>query len=80
MKGEIPCPREGHTACVIEDRHMVIIGGWNSDNEIIFNEIYVYDIETSFWRIINKKNGDSISDRESQTATIIKDHIYYFGG
>lgn len=80
-KGETqPMEREGHSACVLEDRYMLIIGGWNSDTEKIFDDMYIFDTNNNTWRIIEKKQGDMISNRESQSATLINGEIFLFGG
>ena len=53
--GTIPPPREGHSACVIDDHYMLIIGGWNSDTEKIFDEIFLFDTNQNEWRLIENK-------------------------
>ena len=35
--------REGHSICVLQNRYLLIMGGWNSDNEEICNEIWLFD-------------------------------------
>jgi len=58
-KGEnTPMEREGHSVCVLEDRYMLVVGGWNSDTEKIFDDIFIYDTSNNTWRLIDKRQGD----------------------
>ncbi len=59
---------------------MVLIGGWNIDLGKIFNNMYVFDSANNIWKIIEKITGDEICEREAQTATLINNDIYIFGG
>ncbi len=51
--------------CVLNDRYMLVIGGWNSDTEKIFNEMWIFDTQKLIWRQITTFSGDEISERES---------------
>ena len=57
--------REGHSACVLEDRYMIVIGGWNSDTETIYDEIWIFDSKNKNWCRVTQISGNLISERES---------------
>jgi len=59
---------------------MLVFGGWNSDNEHIYDEMYAFDSVSCMWRIIERKHGSPISARESLSANFINGYIYLFGG
>ncbi|EAS07283.2 kelch motif protein (macronuclear) [Tetrahymena thermophila SB210] len=77
IKGEIPSPREGHASAVLQDRYLVIIGGFNSEIEQIYQDVYVIDTKNK-----TSKNIGTIRMpvRESQSVCVIDDNIYLFGG
>ncbi|CAM6005868.1 unnamed protein product [Sphagnum balticum] len=77
-KGNIPTPREGHSACLIESRYIVIYGGWNGEKT--FDDLYVFDVTTSAWKLIEKRSGAEPIPRESQSCCMIRDYMYVFGG
>lgn len=78
-EGEIPPGREGHTACILQGKYMVIYGGWGS-NEDVLTDTYCYDLEKRTWQQVTKKSGPDPKPRESQASCAIKDYIYIFGG
>jgi len=77
-KGEIPSPREGHSACLFSERYMVVYGGW--DGSQIFNDCYLFDIPHRVWiKVQNKLEAQPIT-REGHSYAMIKNSIYFFGG
>ena len=77
--GDLPIGREGHTACILQDKYMVIYGGWGPKEDIL-TDVHCFDIETKKWSQVNKKLGPDPKPRESQGSCAIKDYIYIFGG
>mgnify|MGYP000875849883 FL=1 len=77
--GDIPEGREGHTACIIYGRYMVIYGGWSS-NEVVLGDTHCFDIEKKKWIPVIKKSGTEPKPRESQASCTVRDNIYIFGG
>lgn len=45
VSGEIPSPREGHSAVALNDRYILVFGGWNG--KTIFNNFYLFDTEVN---------------------------------
>lgn len=52
-KGDVPTPREGHSSNVIDERFLLIMGGFNNETKTIYDDIYLYDSFNSTWRIID---------------------------
>lgn len=77
--GEIPVGREGHTACLLHGKYMVIYGGWGPKEDVL-TDVHCFDIEKKKWSQVIKKSGPDPKPRESQGSCAIKDYIYIFGG
>lgn len=78
-EGNRPPGREGHTACIVHDKYMVVYGGWESNQDVL-TDTYVYDFENNKWSLVIKKSGPVPKPRESQAACAIGEFIYIFGG
>lgn len=77
--GDIPLPREGHSAGVLNDRYIFIYGGWNG--KMIYNNYYLFDTITNIWRKVEPEDPNQEPlIRESHSCSVIKDHFYIFGG
>jgi len=77
-KGDVPTPREGHSACIFNEKYMVVYGGW--DGNQIFNDCYLFDIPQKVWiKVQNKLEAQPIT-REGHSYAMIKNSIYFFGG
>ena len=53
ISGEIPSPREGHSAVGLNDKYILVFGGWNG--KTIFNNFYLFDTEVNEKGIIKQK-------------------------
>jgi len=78
VRGSIPSPREGHSACLFNDRFIVIFGGWNGEET--FSDCYLYDIPEKTWLVVKNKVGCGPSAREGQSCCLLRNSIYLFGG
>lgn len=74
--GEIPSCREGHSSIGLEDRYILVFGGWNG--KTIFNNLFLFDNDNNFWKKIECEN--ELTGRESHSCSLVKDYIYIFGG
>ena len=79
VEGDKPSGREGHTACILQNRYMVVYGGWGPSEDIL-TDVHCYDIERNRWSVVNKRSGPDPKPRESQASCAIGDYIYIFGG
>ena len=78
-EGVKPVGREGHTACIVQDKYMIVYGGWGPTEDVL-TDVHCYDMERNRWSEVIKKSGPDPKPRESQASCAIKDHIYIFGG
>ena len=78
-KGEIPKPRNGHTATFVPSLNsMIMIGGWLGEDALASDEIYSLNLEDFRWKQIH--SNPSISSTNMHTADLYKDIIYIFRG
>lgn len=76
--GRVPGIRDGHSACII-DHYMYIFGGFEEEINQFSCDVHCLDLETMNWRFI-ATTGVPPSYRDFQTATILNDKMYIFGG
>lgn len=77
--GDIPLPREGHSAVPLNDRYVFIYGGWNG--KMVYNNYYLFDSMTNIWRKVEPEDASQEPPiRESHSCCVIKDNFYIFGG
>ncbi|CAF2252329.1 unnamed protein product [Rotaria magnacalcarata] len=76
----VPSPRDGHTACCINDR-MYIFGGFEDDTQQFSNDLFYFDFIESSWHLNQTKIGDVIPQwRDFHSATELDGQMYVFGG
>lgn len=78
VNGVIPCARDGHSACII-DNNMYIFGGFNEEINQFTYQLHCLNLETMTWRYI-LTTGTAPNQRDFQTANVLNDCIYVFGG
>ncbi|UJR20321.1 hypothetical protein I4U23_023452 [Adineta vaga] len=77
---DIPSSRDGHSACVINDR-MYIFGGFEDFSQQFSNDLFYFDFNDSSWHLFNPKIGDHVPQwRDFHSATNIDGRMYIFGG
>ncbi|CAG8782973.1 16174_t:CDS:2 [Gigaspora margarita] len=81
-----PTPREGYTANLLKNGHIVYIGGTEIPNgasretNINMNNIPVFDTDDLIW-IFMTTSGDTVASRNSHSAVLTEDgKIIIFGG
>lgn len=72
----VPGARDGHSACVIENR-MYIFGGFEDETQQFSNEFFSFDFDRSSWHLHQSKTPIS---RDFHSATNINSRMYIFGG
>ncbi|KAJ1521454.1 hypothetical protein ONE63_003122 [Megalurothrips usitatus] len=78
VSGDVPSPRDGHSACVIADR-MYVFGGFTALTEKISNELYYLDLITMRWQHVVQEEFVP-KFRDFHTATKIGPYMFVFGG
>ncbi|XP_033733715.1 kelch domain-containing protein 3-like [Pecten maximus] len=76
--GNIPIARDGHSACVINNK-MFIFGGYEEEVDRFSNEIHAFDFLTMSWSAVHPKGTPAIW-RDFHTATGVGNNMYIFGG
>ncbi|XP_052767382.1 kelch domain-containing protein 3-like [Mya arenaria] len=78
VNGDIPGARDGHSACIINDK-MYIFGGYEEQIDRFSDDIYSFEFATSTWTHIRTK-GRPARWRDFHTAVGVGDVMYVFGG
>ncbi|KAL4237313.1 kelch domain-containing protein 3 [Mactra antiquata] len=77
-KGPRPGARDGHSACVINDK-MYIFGGYEERIDRFSDDIYCFDFNTKSWSYV-RCSGTPARWRDFHTAIGIDNIMYIFGG
>ena len=76
-KTEMPAPKSGHTASVIDGKIYVIGGGFRGNGPYMYlSTVEVYDPETDRWT----QEPDMPVGKSGHEAEVINGNIYIFGG
>ena len=76
-KTEMPAPKSGHTASVIDGKIYVIGGGFRGNGPYMYlSTVEVYDPETDRWT----QEPDMPVGKSGHEAAVINGNIYIFGG
>ncbi|KAJ2961750.1 hypothetical protein NQZ79_g3083 [Umbelopsis isabellina] len=67
-----PSPRYHHTATLLADGRMILIGGFDGNNTVNMNDTYVFDTNALEWSLINA-TGKTPTSRRDHAATILPD-------
>jgi N-acetylneuraminic acid mutarotase len=51
VSGDVPLARDGHSACVVNDK-MYIFGGFEEAYERFTQDLYCLDLRTMIWKLI----------------------------
>ncbi|XP_041352699.1 kelch domain-containing protein 3-like [Gigantopelta aegis] len=76
--GNIPGARDGHSACVINNK-MYIYGGFEVEVDRFFNDVHAFDFNTMTWMEV-KTLGRPACWRDFHTATAVGSTMFVFGG
>jgi hypothetical protein len=83
VSGDIPSPRTGHVAELMEDGKTILIqGGWDpnaegdDDSEVIFDDCYLLDTSTWIWTKLEQTAPSRVGHR----SVHCKGDVYMFGG
>ncbi|XP_067682381.1 kelch domain-containing protein 3-like [Haliotis asinina] len=78
INGPIPGARDGHSACVINNK-MYIFGGYEEEIDRFSNDVHAFDFTSMHW-ISVKANGSPARWRDFHTATAVGSTMFVFGG
>lgn len=67
--GDVPPPRSGH-AMISYGRLILLYGGIDFKEEVAYNDLYTYDIDTCIWQYVGEA-GEEITVRNSHSLAII---------
>ena len=76
--GNVPGARDGHSACVIQNK-MYIFGGYEEWLDRFSNDIHEFSFNTCAWSLL-VTSGTPARWRDFQSATSIGHTMYIFGG
>lgn len=76
--GQVPEARDGHSACVVNQR-MYIFGGFEDLSDRFSRAVYFLDFESMRWQYLRTK-GEPPQWRDFHTASAIGHRIYVWGG
>lgn len=74
---QAPCPRLGHSSCMVDDL-MFVIGG-RADPVNILNDVWVLDSQTNKWKLL-EVSTNTFSPRHRHASVSVDSKIYVFGG
>jgi dynein heavy chain len=77
----IPLPRGSHTATLIQEKYMLIFGGYGGSGYARrdFNDVNILDLESWEWRTI-ECSGDIPEARSGHQAAAVQNNLYIIGG
>ncbi|KAM6469922.1 kelch domain-containing protein 3-like isoform 2-T2 [Liasis olivaceus] len=76
--GHIPCPRQGHSLCVVKGK-IYLFGGCSSKNaEYCLPGVYVFDLDSLTWQKITT-SGLAPQTLEHSSA-VVGENIFLYGG
>lgn len=82
MEGDIPSPRDSHTATKISQNELLVVGGRTDDCDKLtsLNDIYLFNLDTFLWsEIILEENLKSRYGHSASFHSLNK-CVYLFGG
>ncbi|KAI1723517.1 kelch motif domain-containing protein [Ditylenchus destructor] len=78
-KGQAPCGRRSHSVWTYNGR-MYLFGGYQSTNDIHFNDLYEYNPCGNEWRLLNPTGQLRPSPRRRQCTILVGNRVFVFGG
>jgi N-acetylneuraminic acid mutarotase len=78
VRGDIPPPRERHSASLI-GKKLYVFGGYCRSGEVYYNTLYVFESETLTWTSL-EPHGNLPEKRCGHSASVVDGKIWIFGG
>nr|XP_016846465.1 PREDICTED: rab9 effector protein with kelch motifs isoform X3 [Anolis carolinensis] len=76
--GHIPCPRQGHSLCIVKDK-IYLFGGSSSENaEHCLPGIYIFDLGSLTWQKVTTTGIAPLTLKHS--SAVVGENIYMYGG
>lgn len=76
--GDIPSGRRSHSMWEYRGK-LYLFGGYDSVNDIHFNDFYSFETETKRWTKL-RPDGEHPTPRRRQCSAIVGDKVFIFGG
>lgn len=77
VTGEVPSPRSGHSACVMQGRKIYVFGGW--DTPVCYNDMYMLDLGLMEFSAV-KTTGKPPSPRSWHGSAVLSDTKFLIHG
>ncbi|XP_056156821.1 kelch repeat-containing protein [Lampris incognitus] len=77
VTGDMPSPRSGHSACVMQERKIYMFGGW--DTPVCYNDMYMLDLGLMEFSAV-RTNGKAPSPRSWHGSAVLSDTKFLIYG
>lgn len=77
--GQAPCGRRSHSVWSHNNR-MYLFGGYQSTNDIHFNDLYEFNPNSNEWHLVNPTGQLGPSPRRRQCTIMVGNRVFVFGG
>ncbi|XP_060887292.1 kelch repeat-containing protein isoform X1 [Labrus mixtus] len=77
VTGDMPSPRSGHSACVMQERKIYVFGGW--DTPVCYNDMYMLDLGLMEFSVV-KTTGKAPSPRSWHGSAVLSDTKFLVHG
>lgn len=75
-----PCGRRSHSAVVVDDRNILVFGGYQETIGKHFNDLYEFDTVRIKWRRVNMLPGIGPQPRRRHSCHIVNGQMFILGG
>lgn len=75
-----PCGRRSHSAVVVNDRNILIFGGYQETIGKHFNDLYEFDTVRIKWRRLSMLPGIGPQPRRRHSCHIVNGQMFILGG
>lgn len=77
--GPRPAPRSGCVAEFINNRHMLVHGGYD-DGDRFFNDTFLFDMVSESWQKVEQDEASQPRPRESHASAMLGGNVVIYGG
>ncbi|CAD2215302.1 Galactose oxidase, central domain/Kelch motif containing protein, putative [Angomonas deanei] len=77
-RGDMPPSGCCHSLVNYKDKYLIMFGGGSS--QALSNHVYVFDLETEQWTLVETQNSEVVQPRLSHSAVIYGDKMIVYGG
>ncbi len=77
-RGDLPCPRRDHSACVVSSSEMLVFGGFNGEENM--GDFYSLNLATQRWARLAPKGELPCARRQHSLCRVDRSHVVICGG